>query len=735
MSRKFGEIEQSERLYTKSDLEGFIAAVDALPDVNSVDAGLCRFLLKYQKIGEIDYVPGKIYIVRVWGGVKKWMDIAVTDMGSLAAPTNFWKRITSDSIILRWTDPSDVAGTSMLDKATWDHDVIVRKLGAVPQNPDDGEVVGYSSVRNQYSSDDCFGFIHPISSTDAEYRYRVFAVTKGGKYTGTDESLVASWTWDEIAQQIGTGDTISRYEKVFKIGDVFPMPYHEEYGTIYAEIVDFKYSVNSSGSNPPSITFMTKSVLGCDDDLCGGMSFNDNEFEYAPTGDSVFKKHKKYFVYRNGSLVEYNWKNLYSEGETIPTSQSISKDGYVRFDIYEENPSIRYFKNDSNVQAMSLTASELNSQLYMSSGRGAWLRSALSIWLSSDYRDSTNSVEKNALSFDGYAERTTGPILDSNGYTANYYGWYDTVDLNPNDIDWNNPRNGWFLPQLGEYHKIAPWYINHPVFPSGFATDPDDEGYSDAMSFLSQLMTVKNRTITDQYVDRKTRSSTDDTSTTGVVAYRDIPNARFWIPSYEEIFGTRPVYGHNGMLSTANVNGVHEGTRFKLFDPTYNKNYRQARIRYDMNGDPCAYWTRSVDPTSPGRVYYVDSGLPENDVSSSVNLTAAANGTSDDKVIGTVVCFTLFGKNPPQCLITDRKGNEICRVAKGSQYPLDVLEEYIGSSIMNSGYKTVEITNAEDETTIAYKSSTSTHLVMSPGITNSVIRDVAVIISVSTKYR
>lgn len=635
MSRKFGDIHQSERLYTKEDIAEYILAEDALPPLDRSPVGLCRFLLKYQEIGGMEYAPGKIYIVRQINDEKVWMDIAISELGALPPPTGIWKRITNDSIILHWKDPADIVSDNMSTTATWSHDVIVRKRGTAPISPTDGEVVGYSSVRDQYAGDDALGFVHPVNSeTDSDYYYRVFAITRSGIATGTESSMRSSWTWQEISEQISSsvGTTKDHYKRVFKVGDIFPMPEHRLYGILHAQVVALEYSTKfPGGETQPSITFMTMEILGGGDNGARGLSFNNKELDYAPTGDTYFKRNKDYFVKRDGVLDTTHPYTNYTPGDPIPTDTS--SDGYLKKDIYENNPSIRYFKGDPATSRYK----NIDAQLFMTAGRGHWNGSALQKWLQQYYKPGPTAdmtLVRN-MSFDVYNDKDQADTA---------FIPVHKESMTYEDITWTGGtiRNGWFTTNQGQYHRLAPCYdhsakyIEIPLFCHGFTTD-------EGLFFLDHLMTVKSRCITDQYVDRTVRDDRNDTTVVRTAYYNDVPDSRFWLPSYEEIFGTRPVYGHNGTVSTSGMITVHEGMRFSIFDPAVNPNYREDRVRVDINGTPCAYWTRSVDPTSPGRVYYVDNKLPESDAAVLVNLSANAHRDLDDQRIGAAVCFTLVG--------------------------------------------------------------------------------------------
>lgn len=665
MAKIFGAVRQPEKLLDLENLTGYIYATEELPDPTSVDLLTCRFLLKYQEIGNDSYVPGRIYIVRSIDGTPTWIDITITERGALDAPSEVWKRLTKDSIILHWISPEDkVDSEAPFESATWDHDVIVRKRGTPPENPNDGEVAGYSPIRNQYN-EDSLGFVHPLDpSYDRDYYYRIFSITKSGVYTGSDP-IRASWTWPEISAEIGKSNSnVGLYKKMFRIGDIFPLPRHAKYGVLYAQLVDCKYSIKreySGGSehlyNPESLTFMITNVLGSDYAGCGGLSFDNKELKYALTNDTVFKTNKKYFV-RNPEVtvasassedelfLEYDYRENYSPGYRIPTTLSESSDGHCKSDIYELNSSIRYFQNNSTIRARELDVSD---QVFNASGNGAWMVSNIRAWLNTDI------PRVDELSSSGYSQ-----------YPANdRYGWklVDPVtrwrdasneiinqDGSKTNAWFSNPRNGWFYAEETNLHDVAPedpdsvHYIDVPLFIHGF------RGTEDGEAFLNCVMTSYISTFTDSYVNRNVKDSINDNSNVKTVIVRNSLD-KFWLPSFAEIFGKNARVGYNGEISTSNFGSNNEGSCFKLFDPNYNEveikrsvpYSRDLRIKCDLLGNPCKWYTRSVDQTSPGRVFYVDKTLPEDarDPMSSIALTCSAHRPSTDDPIGAIVCFTI----------------------------------------------------------------------------------------------
>lgn len=717
MALRFGEIRQPEGILGTVDPSGYILACEQLPDPDTVALETCRFLLKYQEINGDSYSPGIIYIVREIDGTKTWIDVSITERGVLDPPTSFWKRLTPDAIVLHWISPEDkVDDNDPFESATWDHDVIVRKLGEDPMSPDDGEIVGYSSVRsgrklvngvweldpNVQYGEETAGFVHPIDPEyDKEYRYRIFSVTKSGRYTGTTRvvdneevpfSIRAAWTWKEIKDEIGktddSGQSVSLYQKMFRIGDTLPLPYHEKYGQLYAQIVDFHYAhvgvwnettyqYNDSWAH--GLTFMITNVLGADANGCGGLTFDNRELKYAASADATFKDNKTYYVRNNTDAADaLTPDDLYREldlRELFPTSTSPKPgigepiqpqrnqgDIYYKFTISELNPSIRYFARNRTVILSGLDVSD---QTFDKTGNGAWFYSNIRTWLNT-YKD----TEANSnFAYHKYASNDVDAeykwkIVDQDEQWRRM-----SVVSHENVAYWREGhRNGWFESNQTQFHDVAPddtdsvHYVEVPLFINGFTSE-------DGKEFVNCVALTVTNTMTDQYIYRYNKSQTNDAVNASsepkpIRTTRD----RFWIPSFMEIFGNNPRDGLNGSINYTDLNsygaGLREGWRtsptlkpFALFDPnyTYNANderfsmkrsvpySRDLRIKTDIRGVPTRWYTRTVDQTSPGRVFYIDKQLPDDvrDPASVTNLTCTAHRPATDDPIGAVVCFTI----------------------------------------------------------------------------------------------
>ena len=86
---------------------------------------------------------------------------------------NIWEPVlhatwTANSATIRWTDWDDI---NTIPPSTFDHAVLVRKIGSAPTSPSDWDVVETETVKNTYSS---IGFTDTGLTTWTSYFYNVF---------------------------------------------------------------------------------------------------------------------------------------------------------------------------------------------------------------------------------------------------------------------------------------------------------------------------------------------------------------------------------------------------------------------------------------------------------------------------------------------------------------------------------------------------------------------------------
>ena len=236
-----------------------------------------------------------------------------------------------------------------------------------------------------------------------------------------------------------------------------------------------------------------------------------------------------------------------------------------------------------------------------------------------------------------HSTEITDDVVDPNTYWAQEE-WF-------NDNDWTSEINGWFSSVDGDWHNIAPGsigsarYIDKIPFQDGWSTE-----------FTDLIYPHRCTTITDEINWRYMRGGNQNTTPTYDAMYinRVRPviaqgTERFWLPSYEEIYGERPITGYNGVIDVASIRGYSEGEQF-----AYYKEHPEAVVKTDKYGTPMAWYLRSCDPTTVGRVFIVQNYLPEEWELPEWTVTAHRSGepvqtraAMADQEVGPAPCFII----------------------------------------------------------------------------------------------
>ena len=247
--KKYRLVDNDELIATQEDLQSLIRNADVLETPSASNCGKSYFLRTSCWTDGIFYLRGYVYkcesyyIVDPVTGIKtlayRWVVATYTESGALDKVSNFrLERISSglseSGVKLSWTDPEDKKYKDSVNNASWAFTLIVRKAVQVdpshlpdeddlrqyaPKTIDDGETVGMSGVRNQYSDPNinAFNDHYPTTSTAHPYMYvyNIFAVTKYGVATGLDLDESHELTWKDVLNIIRSGHGGS----LFSIGD------------------------------------------------------------------------------------------------------------------------------------------------------------------------------------------------------------------------------------------------------------------------------------------------------------------------------------------------------------------------------------------------------------------------------------------------------------------------------------------------------------------------------------
>lgn len=318
--KKLSDLAEAELILRESDMKEHVKPIDRLPEPCEALYGTAYVVVSYNP----DIIPANTYKCVREGSQFVWKRINYREDDKLAAPTNLWANTKRDettgraTVRIHWKDPEDT------DTAHWAYSVVVRKCGGKPTSIYDGEIVGYSSIRNQYAYKD--GMIDSIDAGNVDesdiidtdegsqtvdedylYHYNVFAVTVYGQVSfDYDQACGPTLTWKKFSELIKLG--IAQY--AIELGDVVEIV-HEDFGHICFQAVAFNNArVRDERTGlpytPNSVTFMACDVL-----FRG--SFDHKEKELAPTQDTTWDPRKIYYdsdgtviVDRSVSIAAYN---------------------------------------------------------------------------------------------------------------------------------------------------------------------------------------------------------------------------------------------------------------------------------------------------------------------------------------------------------------------------------------------------------------------------------------------
>ena len=261
-----------DKLLLANDVSGAIQSVTVIPDASEANLNKIVFLSstddpKYH--AGVFYKCISYYETNILTGLKfkayKWVEFSADAIGKLGAYTSaltITRTAQADNCVtvrLNWAEPDDVdvINNDPTTAASWLYTVVVRKQGnQPPASSMDGEIVGYSSVRDQYKTGT--GFVDVFSGADVgRYSYNVFAVTAAGKETGAvTASSSGELTWADVRKKINAG----RGGEVFAVGDVVTIN-HATFGELEFQVVAFDNAVPKDSNIKHTVTLMSRHVI------------------------------------------------------------------------------------------------------------------------------------------------------------------------------------------------------------------------------------------------------------------------------------------------------------------------------------------------------------------------------------------------------------------------------------------------------------------------------------------
>lgn len=269
-------VQLKDRLLFAEDVANAIQVVEELPEASKEYVDTVLFLGR--AIGSVDewgkfYKCTAYYKVDPATGLKyeayrwdKFESNSTKKLGEFTTPLTVIRTEQTDScttVRLNWGEPADIAAVAgdANSSAYWLYSVIVRKRGTeVPTSTRDGEIVGYSSTRNQYKTGT--GFVDIFHGADVDrFSYNVFAVTTTGvESPAVEPGGSAELTWAEIQKRVDAG----RGGEIFAVGDTVTVN-HSVYGELELQVVGFDnatVTAATSKAHPHTVTLMSRNVIG-----------------------------------------------------------------------------------------------------------------------------------------------------------------------------------------------------------------------------------------------------------------------------------------------------------------------------------------------------------------------------------------------------------------------------------------------------------------------------------------
>ena len=577
--KKLNQIGLGEEIVATDELDGVVSVVNNLNAASASLQGKSFFLTANRYVplivegslaGSQFLVSGKIYQCVMYYYLNpitgrrteeyKWEQVTFKENGKLRAISTYNISVIENAssqgggctVKMNWVEQADVVNAlDGRDNAVWAYTIVVRKRGStMPKTPYDGDVVGYSSKRNQYQG--ALSFYDYIP--DSNYKYNIFEVTRYGIATGLGDSGGTETDWIRLRDSIRDGTS-----GLF-LGAVITVQ-HEVYGDLDLQVVDMRENDSQlrvdTRYNPHkrSVVFMSLKALPrsafdvpelaenggvvnpADKDMADDKvslrgrsrwAFSNlrlwlNQGTHFKTTDTSWNSRKRYF---RRSVDPDTGDYLYTEVKTAvanPSSQSLYEMGYIRSidTVY-------------NVHKMYYTWNEFND---------AYELAPIPI--------TPGSVNPSA---EGYWE-STWVFQPANEIAL----W----DVKPDPFNAARPDAGY---SYGD--RLAPGFL------SGFS-----------QAFQTVLATVDVRTITDPF-----------TAQHGTEAGRSVVTQdKIFIPSYRELYGNEPP----GISTDSRYANHPEGKHFDFFNsavkiPDLSLRDRSL-LKFDLDAQLCGYYLRTVE--------------------------------------------------------------------------------------------------------------------------------------------
>lgn len=234
--------------------------------------------------------------------------------------------IEDNGVLLTWIDPEDVTlNGSVL--ARWNRTVLVRKIGAYPERPEDGTIVAETSradaTKNKYRSD---GFHDTEREAGTTYYYKLFSQTTGGVWNNQDANRYAettSMSWGMVQSFVRAG----RGPELWPVGTVFVVD-HPEY--THADGTGLWFRVVGHDQVPPADETLTHSMCLDMVDCLFSAPYDAPEAPYALTADETAQALKTYYTLSGTEYTALVEGTDYNIGDPVPVASWYEKNFDIR---------------------------------------------------------------------------------------------------------------------------------------------------------------------------------------------------------------------------------------------------------------------------------------------------------------------------------------------------------------------------------------------------------------------
>lgn len=242
--------------------------------------------------------------------------------------------IEDNGVLVTWIDPEDVTlNGSVL--ARWNKTVLVRKIGAYPESPEDGAIVAETSradaTKNKYRSD---GFHDAEREAGTTYYYKLFSQTTGGVWNNQDANRyveTTSMSWGMVQSFVRAG----RGSELWPVGTVFVVD-HPEY--THADGTGLWFRVVGHDQMQAADETLTHSMCLDMVDCLFNAPYDAAEALYALTADETAQALKTYYTFSGTEYTALVEGTDYNIGDPVPVASWYEKNLDNRQNYGSNNP-------------------------------------------------------------------------------------------------------------------------------------------------------------------------------------------------------------------------------------------------------------------------------------------------------------------------------------------------------------------------------------------------------------